>query len=81
MVRKHILFEEDIGPEWVVEYSLGYPEFDDGEDTSETTEIILNAINFDTAVRYAQQYLRKMQTDSETATEWESAEILSVQLR
>lgn len=80
--RKRILFEaEDEGPEWVVVYHLGSPEFDDDMEGSETTEIVLNAIDFDTAVRYAQQYLRKMQSEEETADEWAAAEIQAVELR
>lgn len=79
-MRKRILFEEDEGYTWVATYHLGYAEFDDLEDTNETKEILFHAPDFDTAVKYAQQYLRKMQTEEETSTEWESAEILSVEL-
>lgn len=79
--RKRILFEEeDEGVQWVVTYHLGYPEYDD-LDESEMTEISLTAPDFDTAVRYAQQYLRQMQLDEETSEKWEQAEILSVELR
>lgn len=82
IVRKRILFEqEDEGPEWVVVYYLGMSEFDDDIEQSDTTEIILNAPNFEMAARFAQQYLRKMQADEETASTWETAEILSVELR
>ena len=80
--RKRILFEEeDIGPEWVVSYHLGYSEFDDDMNSSDVTEIVLNAPNFDIAVRYAQQYLRKMQSEDNTATLWADAQILAVELR
>ena len=82
MNRKRILFEEeDKGPEWVVVYHLGYYDFDDDLNNSDVEEIILNAPNFETAARYAQQYLRKMQMDEETADTWSEAEILSVELR
>ena len=82
MERKRILFEDnDQGPEWVVVYHLGYLEFDDDVDSSDITEIVLNAPDFDIAVRYAQQYLRKMQVDEETSDIWADAQILSVELR
>ena len=81
MNRKRILFEqEDKGPEWVVVYYLGHDEFDDDPDSEDMTEIVLNALNFDTAVRYAQQYLRKMQTEENTSIQWKDAEILSIEL-
>ena len=81
-MRKQILFEEnDNGPEWVVEYHLGQSEFDDSLEDSETTEIVLNAEDFNMAVKYAQQYLRKMKSEEETSDLWKDAEILSIQLR
>ena len=81
MNRKRILFEEDnIGPEWVVTYHLGLSDFDDSFDETETKEIVLNAPDFDTAVRYAQQYLRKMQSEEETSDMWSNAQILSIEL-
>ena len=61
MDRKRILFsDEDTGPEWVVVYHLGYADLDDTFEDEDITEIVLNAPDFDIAVRYAQQYLRKM---------------------
>lgn len=79
--RKRILFEaEDEGPEWVVVYHMGSTEFDDDMNNSETTEITLNAPDFETAVRYAQQYLRKMKSEEDTAEEWADAEIQAVEL-
>ena len=81
-IRKHILFEEENNdPEWVVVYHLGYSEFDDDMLDDNTEEIIINAINFDVAVKYAQQYLKKMQTEEETADRWQNAQILSLDLR
>ena len=81
MNRKRILFEDkDNGPEWVVVYHLGYSDFDDDIDNSDVTEIVLNAPDFETAVRYAQQYLRKMQAEEDTSDEWAQAQILSVEL-
>ena len=81
--RKHLLFEdEENGPTWVASYYLGYDEFDDNiEDNSDITEVSFSAIDFDTAVRYAQQYLRKMKSDEGTSDAWNNAQILSVELR
>lgn len=82
ITRKRILFEEeDKGPEWIATYYLGSSEFDDDFDETDITEIVLNAIDFDTAVRYAQQYLRKMKAEDDTASDWASAELISVELR
>ena len=81
-MRTHLLFEEEQeGPEWVITYHLGYAELDDDIDGSDSTEVILNAIDFDTAVKYAQQYLRKKKSEEKTSTEWENAQILSIELR
>ena len=81
MERKRILFDEDArGPEWVVVYHLGYSEFDDDPDDTDFVEIVLNATSIDIAVRYAQQYLKKMQVEEATAEEWANAQILSVEL-
>lgn len=80
--RTHILFEDkEEGPEWVVTYHLGYPELDDDIDESEVTEVILTAPTFNIAARYAQQYLRKMQTEEDTSESWKNAQILAVELR
>ena len=80
--RRRILFEDvDEGLEWVVTYYFGNDEFDDDMNSTNTEEIVLNAINFDTAVRYAQQYLRKLQSDDETKEQWRDAQILAVELR
>lgn len=80
--RKKVLFEdEQDGPEYVVTYQLMFSDVDDDMDTSDIKEIILNAPDFETAVKFAQQYLRKMQSEEATAELWNNAEILSVQLR
>lgn len=82
LLRKRILFEDvDEGPEWVAVYYLGSEELDDSFEETDKTEIILNAVDFETAVKYAQQYLKKMQSDEETADQWRDAQILSVELR
>ena len=79
--RKRIIFDDDTdNMDWVVVYHLGYDEIDDNPDATETIEIILSAYDFDTAVKYAQQYLRKMQTEEETSEEWANAQILSIEL-
>lgn len=82
-MRKRILFEDSEidGPEWVVTYYTGYSEYDDEFESNDTTEIILTAEDFEHAVHYAQQYLRKMQSEEETSDEWASAEILSIEIR
>lgn len=80
--RKRILFEDiDEGPEWVVTYYFGNDEFDDNMNSTNTEEIVLNAIDFDTAVKYAQQYLRKVKSDDKTKEQWRDAQILAVELR
>lgn len=80
--RKHILFDENTeGPVWVATFYLGGSEVDDDMESTDTTEISFNAYDFDTAARYAQQYLRKMQVEDDTSEEWSTAEILSVELR
>ena len=84
MERKRLVFADDTSsPEWVATYSLSYPEIDDSFDDSsdDLTEIIFNAVDFDVAVRYAQQYLRKMQTEEETQDVWATAEIISIEAR
>lgn len=80
-MRKHYLFEqEESGELWVATYSLGYSEFDDSLEDFDTVEISFNAESFDVAVRYAQQYLRKMKSEEKTADKWKDAEILAVEL-
>lgn len=79
--RKRILFDDsEKGSDWVVSYYLGEQEFDDSFDELNRTEIILTAESFEIAVRYAQQYLRKMKSEDETSAEWANAEILSIEL-
>ena len=79
--RNLLVEEETAEPEWVVVYHLGYADFDDDFDNNDMREATFNAPDFDTAVKYAQQYLRKMQTEEETASQWSSAQILSIELR
>lgn len=78
--RKRIIFDENSnGPEWVATYLLGMPDVDDSIEDENTVEILLNAEDFETAVKYTEQYLKKMQL--EEAEIWEDAQIMSVQLR
>lgn len=78
--RKKVTFDDyDGGNTYVVVYYLNYDEFDDNLDDIDTVEIELNASDFDTAVRYAQQYLRKMQTENDTSESWKKAVIVSVE--
>lgn len=83
--KTFIMLEEDEqdknDPEWVVTFYLGDSEIDDSIDDSSLKEASVYAKDFETAVKYAQQYLKKMQLDEETREQWLSAEILSVQLR
>ena len=78
--RKHVIFGDDeASQKWVVVYSLTSPEIDDDFETFDNPEIIFSAKNFETAVKYAQQYLRKKQTEEETSVEWAGADILSIE--
>lgn len=78
--RKRLLIEEEESElEWIVVYHLGYSDFDDEIENNDIVEVKLNADDIDTALRYAQQYLRKMQTEEETSEEWSSAQILSIE--
>lgn len=64
-------------PLWVVTYYLGESEFDDDLDDSSKIEAELHAPDFNYAVRYAEQYLRKKSIED---TSWKDAEILSIEL-
>lgn len=82
--RTRVLFEDnnqDEGPEWVVVFSFTNSEFDDDLEDNSTEEISINAVDFETAVKYAQQYLRKMKTEDESSEKWADAEIISVEMR
>ena len=81
MPRKRIIFDDSTeGNDYVVVYHLGYSGTDDSFEDTDTVEIVLTAPDFNTAVRYAQQYLRKMKNDESTAEAWSDAELLSVEL-
>ena len=73
---------EDVdGPEWLVVYYLGGVESDDSFEDKDTIEIVLTAPNFEAAVKYAQQYIRKMQSEASTKERWADAEIISIDQR
>ena len=79
--RKHIVFGDDESEsKWIAQYSLASSDYDDEFKSTDTAEIIFSANDFDTAVRYAQQYLRKMKSEDETSEQWSDATILSVEL-
>ena len=78
MDRIQLQFGDDTaGHTWVVTYYLGESDIDDSLDDDSKVEVELSAANFETAVRYAQQYLKKKTLEDDS---WSSAEILSVEL-
>lgn len=81
--RKYLIIEgadstED--PQWVVSYMLSNTEYDDDLEEDNIQEVMFQAPEVGVAVRYAEQYLKKMQTEEETSAEWAEATILSVAL-
>ena len=79
--RKHILFGDDESDtQWVAEYTMSLDEFDDNFQSEDVTEIDFRAFDFDTATRYAQQYLRKMKSDESTSEKWENAQLISLEM-
>ena len=79
----NFLYEADNlenGLTWVVSYYLGGEELDDDFNTTNVIEVNIEAEDFENAVKYAQQYLRKQQLEEETAEKWKNAQILAVEL-
>lgn len=68
-------------PEWVATIGFGEPEVDDSMDDVDYEEISVFAPDFETAVKYVGQYVRKMQLDETADPKWKDAVVLSVQLR
>ena len=69
------------GDKWLVTYEVKnmISEYDDNMgDDGNIIEVIITASTFDNAVKYAQQYIRKKQSEDDN---WIDADILSVQLR
>lgn len=73
---------EDVteGPEWEVTFYLGESDIDDSFEDNSRKIVRFNAPDFDAAKKYADQYIRKMQLDNETADEWMNATILGIEL-
>lgn len=69
------------GLEWEVIFYLGEPEIDDSIEDHSQVKRVVEAPDFETAVRYAEQYMRKMKLEEDTAEKWANAEILSVVMR
>lgn len=68
-------------PEWIGTIGVEEPEIDDSMEDMEYEEISVFSPDFDTAVKYVDQYVRKMQLDETADSKWKDATILSVQLR
>lgn len=69
---------EDSGIEWLVQFHLSEDEVDDSFDDSPIEDVVIVASDFDTAVKYAKQYIRVMESNPETESRWKDAEILSI---
>lgn len=70
--------EEESGIDWLVQFELQPSEFDDSFDSNYREEIVITAVDFDTAFKYAQQYIRTMQLKDNTATSWKDARVISI---
>lgn len=70
--------EEESGIDWLVQFELQPDEFDDSFDSNYREEIVITATDFDTAHKYAQQYIRTMQLKPETAVSWKDARVISI---
>lgn len=73
--------EEETGAEWLIQFNLKAAEYDDSFDSDYREEVVIVAPDFETAHKYAQQYIRLMQMQPETKDRWEGAEIVSVHQR
>lgn len=73
--------EDESGVEWLVQFYLPDSDYDDSFDEDYREEIVIVAVDFETAYKYAQQYIRTMQIKSETKELWRNAEIVSVDKR
>lgn len=74
--------DENEGPKWTVTYYLGENELDDSFELEEDSyiEVIMQGVDFEEVSKYAEQYLRKMKLEEDTATKWQHAEIISIEL-
>lgn len=68
------------GPQWAVQFHLSAleDEYDDNMEQDSVKEVILNALDFDSAVKHAQQYIHVQARENK---EWEDVEILSIEMR
>ena len=83
--RSYIPFldeDDNTTAEWAIVFQLNSDDTID-DDFSETPfkEVVIQADDFDSAVKYAQQYIRKMTLNSETHDQWVNAEVVSIDLR
>lgn len=77
------LFEESDyeGPVWAVEYYLSeQEELDDSFDNGRRVQVDIEAPDFETAAKYATQYMIKKQKE-DGGEDWVNAEILSIERR
>ncbi len=70
--------EEELGVDWLVQFELQPDEFDDSFDSDYREEVVITAVDIETANKYAQQYIRTMQLKSETADAWKNATVVSI---
>ena len=70
--------EEDSGSDWLAHIQLAETDLDDSFDSNYREEVVVTAINFDTACKYVQQYIRTMQLKADNKDAWKGAEIISI---
>ena len=73
--------DEEDGVEWLAQFHLSESEFDDSFDENYRDEVVLVAPDFETAFKYAQQYIRSMKSKQETKDQWSNAELVSLDRR
>ena len=66
--------------EFVVTVHFSESDIDDSMEDLSQEQFTIEAVDIETALKYAQQYIRKMQFESEDS-KWEDAEILSIDRR
>ena len=76
MERINLEFDNASGPTWVVTYILSSDEYDDEFEDTATQEVSFQAVDFTKAARYAEQYLRKKQSEDES---WADASIVGIE--
>lgn len=70
--------EEEYGIDWLVQFELESEDIDDSFDSNYREEVVIEAPDFDTAHKYAQQYIRTMQLKSDNGNSWKGAKIISI---